>query len=1287
VLAVVVLAAITAGGSQARYFVHGRTLAASGVTITAKQHEGQKSDLTYTSGNVTQYKEGDTINFRFDLAASDADSSANMQVRFTGDDGTCLFFADYFVLGSIDNVSGSSPAISLGPRTQDSFGTSNGEWVQELDINFPAAGEAIVNYQLKLSPHAGECNGSSQHSRLQPGTDVSQTGQQNVPVPANQVIEFPSITVVKEVDRGTGTFVPASAGEYCFTVDGGASACTDANGQVVFDSTLQLADGSHTITESTEAGFGFDHGTGTNCTFSGSTATATIAAGTTPTDATCTFFNKLLPAPTVTVTKQCPNGTANTGDQFQITNNGGNVGSPLTCGHSLVVNVTPGQSYSIDEAGANGADLANYNEAKSATGCSGTLINGQTASCTITNTLKAQPAVTVTKACPNGAAASTDRFQLTNNGGNVGSPLACGDQTTVQLAPGASFSFDEAAAGTTDLANYVKSIGQNCSGSLAHFGDTANCTITNTLKAQPVVTVIKSCPNGAANAGDLFQVTNNGTGAGSPIGCDGHVNVQVGAGVAYSIDEAAAGTTDLANYTKSLGDHCSGTLAHYGDTTSCTITNTLNAAPTVTVTKKCTNGAPANSGDRFQITNNGSNVADPLACGDSVAVHVPAGVAYSIDEAAAGTTDLANYTKSIGDHCSGTLAHFGDTASCTITNELKAPPKVTVTKSCPGGAAHAGDLFQVTLNGGNAGDPIACGHSVDVQVGAGVAYSIDEAAAGTTKLSDYVETRDQTCDGTLAHFGDSAVCTITNTLKGAPVVTVTKACTNGAPADPSDRFEALVDGSSTDPKTVLACGDSAQVSLTPDAAYSITEQAGNDTTSLDNYNVSYGDGCSSNDGLARGSTDTVCTITNELKPAPVVTVTKRCPNGAAGAGDRFQVRLDGQDVGDPLACDGHIDVPVTPGNAYAVTEGAAGTTDLANYDTTLSEGCSGTLAHFGDSASCTVTNALKAAPILIVVKHVINDNGGAAKASNFTLSVTGSSPAPASFPGDEEGTVVTLLPGAYSVHEAAAAGYTTTMNEGCTGTLAHYGDKATCTVTNNDVASPPPPPPPPPAPSPRINMRIIKSASPNPATVGGDLTYTLKVTNLGPNQANDVHVTDSLPSETTFVSVSTDKGTCTGTNAISCSLGQVAVGEIITITIVVKPTQAGTITNTAVVAGHESEVDPSDNTSSATVVVNGPFTPPSACFALTVRPRSLTVGNRTVVHVTVRQLGKGMSGVRVVIVGKGTRKAAVTNSRGVATFVIKSSRPGILQVRVPTHATCRKQRIGVIGVFTPPVTG
>ena len=71
----------------------------------------------------------------------------------------------------------------------------------DVDVAFSGAGEAVVNYQLKLSDQAGDCNGSSQHSRLSPGNGVSQTGQQNVPVPANQIIEIPNITVAKLVDR------------------------------------------------------------------------------------------------------------------------------------------------------------------------------------------------------------------------------------------------------------------------------------------------------------------------------------------------------------------------------------------------------------------------------------------------------------------------------------------------------------------------------------------------------------------------------------------------------------------------------------------------------------------------------------------------------------------------------------------------------------------------------------------------------------------------------------------------------------------------------------------------------------------------------------------------------------------------------------------------------------------------------------------------------------------------------------------------------------------------------
>src|SRR5439155_22301867 len=130
-------------------------------------------------------------------------------------------------------------------------------------------------------------------------------------------------------------------------------------------------------------------------------------------------------------------------------------------------------------------------------------------------------------------------------------------------------------------------------------------------------------------------------------------------------------------------------------------------------TKSCPNGA-ANTGDRFQVQNNGSNAGTALACSGSLDIPATAGQAYAMTEAAAGTTDLANYTSSLGTGCSGTLAHFGDSASCTITNTLKAAPKVTVTKACPDGTAGGGDRFQAKRDGTNVGTALDCGDRLDV---------------------------------------------------------------------------------------------------------------------------------------------------------------------------------------------------------------------------------------------------------------------------------------------------------------------------------------------------------------------------------------------------------------------------------------------------------------------------------------------------------------------------------------------------------------------------------------------
>ena len=252
-------------------------------------------------------------------------------------------------------------------------------------------------------------------------------------------------------------------------------------------------------------------------------------------------------------------------------------------------------------------------------------------------------------------------------------------------------------------------------------------------------------------------------------------------------------------------------------------------------------------------------------------------------------------------------------------------------------------------------------------------------------------------------------------------------------------------------------------------------------------------------------------------------------------------------------------------------------------------------------------------------------------------------------------------------------------------------DKATVTVT------PPPPPPVTPAPpiatvaaAPVIDLSITKADRPDPVFVGGRLTYTLTVRNLGPDKATNVRVADALPAGTTFLAVATTQGTCTGGRVVHCSLGEVMSGGRATITIIVRPTETGVLLNTATVVGDQSESNTANNRATAPTLVRGPIAPPVAsCPAFQVQPRSLSAGQRGVVRVIVTDKGRGVSGVRILVKGPGLNKAALTNGSGRVAISVRPPRTGIVEIRMTNQPSrCSTRRIGVVGVFLPPpVTG
>jgi uncharacterized repeat protein (TIGR01451 family) len=124
--------------------------------------------------------------------------------------------------------------------------------------------------------------------------------------------------------------------------------------------------------------------------------------------------------------------------------------------------------------------------------------------------------------------------------------------------------------------------------------------------------------------------------------------------------------------------------------------------------------------------------------------------------------------------------------------------------------------------------------------------------------------------------------------------------------------------------------------------------------------------------------------------------------------------------------------------------------------------------------------------------------------------------------------------------------------------------------------------------NPKADLSITKTDSPDPVLVGHNLTYTIRVTNQGPSPATAVNVADNLPTVVTFVSASSNQGTCGGTSAINCNLGTLAIGQTVTVTIVVTPTAAAVpaVSNTASVTSDTFDPNTANNSATQATTVN-----------------------------------------------------------------------------------------------------
>jgi uncharacterized repeat protein (TIGR01451 family) len=225
-----------------------------------------------------------------------------------------------------------------------------------------------------------------------------------------------------------------------------------------------------------------------------------------------------------------------------------------------------------------------------------------------------------------------------------------------------------------------------------------------------------------------------------------------------------------------------------------------------------------------------------------------------------------------------------------------------------------------------------------------------------------------------------------------------------------------------------------------------------------------------------------------------------------------------------------------------------------------------------------------------------------------------------------------------------------------------------------------------------VDLTVTKSGSPasqelNPGSL---ITWTMVVTNNGPSADTGVVVSDPMPAGNTYVSSTTTKGTCTGGAILNCTIGDMAAGESVTITLITTPTTVGDQTNTVNVVGNRPETNTSNNTATATVKTHQTFPPPvKPCVAVSkVTPKQLFVGRKTTLTIHVTQGGKAVKGIHVRIKGaKINLKTKASNTKGVVKQTLKMKKAGILIFTPIASKACNTKRVGVTNVFTPPVTG
>ena len=654
---------------------------------------------------------------------------------------------------------------------------------------------------------------------------------------------------------------------------------------------------------------------------------------------------------------------------------------------------------------------------------------------------------------------------------------------------------------------------------------------------------------------------------------------------ATSTSDVTAETTNPETSESSPGTATSGTTTSEttaettsSETTEESTTTPTTTPPTETPTEadlsvtKTVDDANATVGDNvtftIDVTNNGPAAANNV----SVTEMLGSGLKYQSGEVSQGVYDPVTGIYNVG-----TLAN-DETATLEITTTIESSTNTT-------------NVVEVTSD---QPDPIDPNNNDSVDPTPSVAdlsltKNVNESAPNVGENVEYTLT--------LANDGPNATSNVTvaDTLpEGLTFV--------GANASQGDYND------TTGLWSVNSLADDAEATLSVVA----TVESSDGVTNVAEVNASDTfdpDSTPNNDDPDEDDRDNVTVDGQEADLA----ITKTVEDDNATVGDNVTFTVDVTNNGPDTASDVSVIESLNSGLSYQSAEATQGS---YNEDTNVYE--VGTLEN-GDTATLTITaqiesveNTSNAVAVtgeqpdpdpgdntntsdpdpnvadLGVTKTVNETNATVGDTVAFTVDVTNDGPDTAtnvsvneslesglSFvsaettQGEYNDDTSTYDVGALANGETATLTLTALVNssENTSNTVEVTGDEPDpIDPNNNDTVDP----------SPTVaDLSLTKNVNESTPNVGDNVEYTLELTNDGPNATSNVTVVDTLPEGLTFVNADANQGSYDADTGL-WSVGSMASGESITVTIVARVDDPGSITNDAQV--NASDVYDPDST-------------------------------------------------------------------------------------------------------------